>query len=621
MYTLSVPFVLSQLNTYSEDRFIEQLKNVGADTVFLALGSYELNEEKRRAVFSALEKYVPIFRAAGFRVGVWVWTFMVCEKSPFVHITSPNGKVASEEMCPSDASFRAFSYEYLKGIARSHPDIILFDDDFRYGFLDCGLGCACQNHRDYMSELLGEPVPMEGLGQRVFGGSRNKYRSAFLKANGHFFRLFAEGVREAVDSVDPSIRVGLCACMTTWDFDGISAAELSRILAGENTKPFLRLIGAPYWAQNRNWGNRLADVIELERMESSWCGEGIEILAEGDAFPRPRFTCSANMLEGFDMALRASGATKGIHKYVLDYVSPPTYETGYVKKHLKNQKIYQAIHSFFDAKTPVGIRVYEGMTKFEDMDVPACYSGSDNVQDTFFSIASRMLVAHSLPTTFEGLGTGAIAFGENAKMLDENARSRGVILDVCAAEILTRCGIDVGLLSVGGSYRASAERFAKKGYDTNMFSCPAREIEISPRATVESTFLSGERTHIGSYTYENEKGERFLVFAFEGYTANEHALRQYARGEQIAEAIAWMGHSLPAKMLGNPDCYLLCRESDEGLAVFVGNFFTDECFHLNLTLSRAYESIEFFGTTGTLSGDTVTFDEIPPYACVGFLVR
>jgi hypothetical protein len=33
-----------------------------------------------------------------------------------------------------------------------------------------------------------------------------------------------------------------------------------------NTKPILRLIGAPYWAIKQGWGNRLADVIELERM-------------------------------------------------------------------------------------------------------------------------------------------------------------------------------------------------------------------------------------------------------------------------------------------------------------------------------------------------------------------
>ena len=621
MYTLSVPFMLSQIKTYGTDGFIEQLKRIGADTVFLALGCYTMDEEKQKEVFLALEENVPVFKKAGFRVGVWVWTFMIQEANPFVHITSPNGKVSRDQACPSDEAFRAFSYEYLKNIARSHPDIILFDDDFRYGHLDCGLGCTCKNHRAYISELLSEDVSEMELGKRIFGGSRNKYRSAFLKANGHFLRLFSEGVRDAVDTIDPTIRIGLCACMTTWDFDGISAAEISRILAGKNTKPFLRLIGAPYWAQNRNWGNRLSDVIELERMESSWCGEGIEILAEGDAYPRPRFTCSANMLEGYDMAIRASGATSGIHKYVLDYVSHPTYESGYVKKHLKNQPLYESIHSFFDGKSPVGIRVYESMTKFEDMDVPAKFDGSDNVQDTFFSMASRMLVSQSLPTTFEGLGTGAIAFGENAKMLDATARGRGVILDITAAEILQKRGIDVGLCSVGGDYTVVTEYFNKQGFATNMLACPARDIEIAPEAKVDSTFFDGVKDRIGSYTYENANGEKYLVFAFDGYSANEHAMHQYARGVQIVDALEWMGHILPAKMLGNPECYLLCRESEEGLAVFVGNFFTDECMNTTLTLSRAYSEIEFFGTTGTLSGNTVTFDEIAPYACVGFLVK
>ena len=620
MYTLSVPFMLDQVATYGADGFIEELKKIGADTVFLALDCYLMDEKKREAVFAALKKNVPLFQEAGFRVGVWVWTFMIREKNDFVHITSPNGKVSREEVCPSDAAFRAFSYEYLKSVAESHPDIILFDDDFRYGYFDCGLGCACKNHRDYMSALLGEEVTMEYLGERIFGGGKNKYRSAYLRANGHFFRTFAAGVREAVDTVDSDIRVGLCACMTTWDFDGVSAAELSRILAG-NTKPFLRLIGAPYWAQNRNWGNRLADVIELERMESSWCGEGIEILAEGDAYPRPRFTCSANMLKGYDMALRASGATSGIHKYVFDYVANPTYERGYIRKHLEHLPTYEKIRTFFADKTPVGIRVYENMTKFENMDVSEHFSGKDEVQETFFSHASRMLVAHAIPTIYEGLGTAGIAFGENAKMLDAESRSRGVILDITAAKILKARGVDVGLVSLGKGYTGGREYFPKKGYSVGLFSCRATDITVAEGAVVESTFYEGDTPHIGSYTYENADGEKYLVFAFEGYTASEHALRQYARGEQIAEAVEWMGHTLPAKLLGNPDCYLLAKENENELAVFVGNFFTDECMNTTVTLAREYTSIACFGANATLSGNTVIFERIAPYACVGFVVK
>ena len=81
-------------------------------------------------------------------------------------------------------------------------------------------------------------------------------------------------------------------------------------------------------------------------MESSWTKAGdIEILAEGDAFPRPRTRCPASYLEGFDTAIRASGCTDGILKYGIDYFSNTDYETGYAAFHrrlslIRNIPIY-----------------------------------------------------------------------------------------------------------------------------------------------------------------------------------------------------------------------------------------------------------------------------------------
>lgn len=253
MYKLSVPFMLKQIDKYGVEPFIEKLKEIEADIVFLALDSYEPDEEKRKKVFAALKKNVPLFQKAGFTVGVWVWTFMVRGDKKYTHITSPNGKISRDQVCPSDEEFCKFAYEYMQNIARSNPDMIMFDDDFRYGFLDCGLGCACKNHRAHMENILGEKLPTEGLGKLIFGGGRNKYRSAYLQANGHYFRRFAKMAREAVDSVNPNIRLGPCSCMTLWDFDGVSTAEISKILAGK-TKPFARLIGAPYWSDMRAFG-------------------------------------------------------------------------------------------------------------------------------------------------------------------------------------------------------------------------------------------------------------------------------------------------------------------------------------------------------------------------------
>ncbi|MBE6612637.1 MAG: hypothetical protein E7632_09100 [Ruminococcaceae bacterium] len=618
MYKLSVPFMLHQIDTYGADAFIAKLKEIGADIVFLALDCYKLDKGEQAKVFDSLKENVPLFQKAGFTVGVWVWTFMVREKNDFVHITSPNGGVCRDQVCPSDKDFCKFAYEYMQNIAESRPDMIMFDDDFRYGFLDGGLGCTCKHHRALMEELLGEPLPAENLGKLIFGGGPNKYRSAYLRANGHFFREFAKQSRAAVDSVDPAIRLGLCSCMTTWDFDGVSTAELAHILAG-NTKPFCRLIGAPYWAVKQNWGNRLQDVIELSRMESAWCDDDIEIFAEGDAYPRPRFICPSNFLEGYDMALRASGAVDGIHKYTLDYTADVDYEPGYNRKHLKNQAIYQQIDAHFADKTPVGVRVYEQMAKFENMDVPYYHDGMDSVENMFFSPAARMLAAQTIPTIYEGLGTVGIAFGENAKYLDAGALENGLILDVSAAKILEKAGIDAGLSEVGGIYSAGREYFPDKKRYVNVSGCPAAEIAVKPGAKVLSFFDGDEK--IASYAYENAAGQKFLVFAFDGYSMSEHAFRQYARGEEIEGWIASIGKTLPASMHGNPDCYMLCKESESGKAVWIGNFFADECLYTTVALDRTYSEIRFINCTGTLDGNTVTIDAIPPYASVGFEVN
>lgn len=622
MYKLSVPFLLEQIDKYGADQFISELKKIGADIVFLALDCYEMDESKQAKVFNSLKVNVPILQKAGFTVGVWVWTYMIRDKNDFTHITSPSGKVSKLQVCPSDERFRDFAYTYMQNIAKSNPDMIMFDDDFRYGYLDCGLGCTCENHRKYMAEILGEEVPTENLSKLIFGGGKNKYRSAYLKANGYFMREFARSSRRAVDSINPSIRLGLCSCMTTWDFDGVSTAELAHILAGD-TKPFCRLIGAPYWSDKRSFFNcRLQDVIELERMESSWCDDEIELFAEGDCYPRPRFTCPANVLDGYDMALRASGAVDGIHKYTLDYSADVNYERGYNAKHLKNQPIYRKIDEHFSDKSPVGVRVYEKMTKFEDMDVIDKFDGKDDVQTTFFSPSAQLLAAQTIPTIYEGLGVVGIAFGENAKYLSNGAKENGLILDITSAKILTKLGVDVGLESVGEKRSASQEYLPSDNRYIGLFGCQFYDIAVNKDAKVLSYFISGEQKSVGTYSYENAQGQKFLVFAFDGFEASEHAIKQYARGTLIENWIKSIGKTLPVSMLGNPDCYMLCKENEnKEKAVWIGNFFADECLNTTVILDREYTQIEFINCTGKLNGNIVEIDYIAPYASLGFVVK
>ena len=78
--------------------------------------------------------------------------------------------------------------------------------------------------------------------------------------------------------------------------------------------------------------------------------KGIELISEGDTWPRPRFVTSAARLECFDMALRADGNIDGILKYMECYVSSAAYETGFVDAHIAHEGLYQQIEQHFSGK-------------------------------------------------------------------------------------------------------------------------------------------------------------------------------------------------------------------------------------------------------------------------------
>ena len=613
MYKISVPIMAQTFSRTDRNKMVEDLNKIGAKRVFLALDSYICDEEKLDTFLKQYKNDVAFFKEQGFEVGSWMWTFMIKGDKEYVHITSPAGVVCKNQVCPSDERFVEFASAYVKKVAECGVDLMMFDDDYRYSFLDGGVGCTCENHLKYMKQLLGEDFELEEIKEKLVSGGGNKYRSAWLKANKYYLLNFAKKMREAVNEVNKDIRFGVCSCMGEWDFDGATSIEITKALAGD-TKPFLRLIGAPYWAVNKSWENRLQDVIELERMERAWCdGEEIEIFSEGDVFPRPRYKCPSSYLEGFDTALRADGNMDGILKYVFDYTSTDRYENGYVKAQLKNQALYDDIDKMFKNKECVGVRVFEAMKKFEDMDVPKNVDSNIKLPEMFFSPASRMMTACSVPTVYRGKGFATVAFGENAKYISDENLKNGLIIDLAAAKILTERGVDVGLKKIVKETLAREEYYIEEDEYTNLtYDTPVYEIQTDEKAKTESIFA--DKKTPASYTYENANGQRFLVFAFDAYFCNEALYRQYARARQITDKIAWLcKKELPAKVDPSPDLYTICKQNENSLAIGLWNFFADSVENHKITLDREYKNIKVVGTNAKMNGKEIIISEIKAF--------
>lgn len=617
MYKISVP-VISETVTKENNRenVYKELKRLDAERVFVSLGCHELDKAKNDQYLKNLKENVAFFKKKGIEVGTWVWTFMFYSDHPFTKMKGIDGSDLSAFACPLDEEFVEFASGKVREYAQSGVDIIMFDDDFRYGFLGPSPACLCKNHVAEICKILGREVSFEEIKYNILNGEKNEIRDAYLAANRKGLLSFAKAMRKAVDSVNPNIRLGACCCMSSWDLDGITSDELARTLAG-NTKPFARLIGAPYWAINKSWGNDIHDVVELERMECSWSNtDEIEYFSEGDTGHRPRMNSPASYVESFDTALRASGCTDGILKYGIDYHSFSDYEKGYANFHQKNKELYKKIDDHFSKKQNVGIRVYEYAKKISD----ANFEEPINISNLFFSNAARTLSNNAIPTVYEGEGVTGIVFGENARHIPLSALKKGLILDTHAAKILTERGVDVGVKVFGEKVNGgNKEYFVSPETPVYVDEVSIYNLELNEKAEVLSTAKDNIPM---SYRYENQNGDRFLVINLAWSLLDTRPLRTYARGKQIADNVLWLcGNKLPAYVYGQPSLYMQCKEDDKCLTVGLWNNFSDIALDSVVELSCEYSEISFIQGGGKLVGDKVYLDDIPSFGFCGFTLK
>ena len=634
MYKISVPVNCQNLDRMGRENILDCLKKLDAERVFIATGPYYTDEKKRKETMADLRRHTEFFKSKGFEVGVWNWTTLVEGENNFTYMTTLEGNVQTSFCCFADENFVKFASDYIKEFAECGVDMILFDDDYRYGFQG-GMNCTCPLHMAQYEKICGEKISCEEFRKKAFSGKGNKYRDAFLDVNGDAMRNFARQMRKAADSVNPAVRIGLCSCISVWDTDGADSEELARLLAGENTTPFLRLIGAPYWGAAKAWGNRLSNVCEYIRMEKAWCGDGMEIVSEGDTYPRPRHYTPSSFLEIYDTATRASGGFDGILKYGIDYVAETDIEEGYIKAHLRNKELYGLISEAFDGKECVGIRVYEEKSKLRNMDLYADISSCDKIQQFFFSPAIKTMSDNSIPTIYEGEGTCGIAFGENAKYVPEEALAKGLVTDIMGAKILQEQGIDTGLCNIGKKvtvfreHLKTVDKYARASFSAYL-------AEISEKAEIDSEFFtndgSGEfsGTEIGenticsplSYFYTNNDGQKFYVLCFDAYYNDETARRSYLRQIQLMDAFEKMsGEKMCVKAKGNPDLYIIAKKDEKEMSVYLANIFADGIYDGEIQLDKAYNDVKFINCQGTLDKDKITIKQLSPYSIAAFIVK
>lgn len=633
MTKLYVPLMASCVTEETRNTYLEYLHKIKTDVVMLVIDreSLFMTSKDRETYFVKIADDTRFFQNAGLDVIIWTESYgfggaipenykYVMEGEP--RITSVHGKKLDDALCPEGEKFVLLCKERIRDIARIiKPDRIMLDDEMCLSVRP-GIGCFCEKHMELYEKEFGEKHSLEELKELIFTGHNEKYRSGWLKVVGDSMRNFCRSMREALNEVDETIRMGFCAGYTSWDIEGADALELTKILAG-NTEPFLRFTGAAYWVQsakNRFKYQQMNEVIETVRMQELWSREsGVEVFHEDDTFPRPRYCTSANMSECYDVPLRASGGV-GSFKYLFCYDVGPDKELGYVKKHIRNMPLYEFIEKHFEDKKAVGVQVHEEMHKMKNLVLPNEFMGEKEIMDFVFPKAATFLSSHGIPTTYDDNPQVAIAFGDNARYVKTFAKK--MILDLQAAEILQDKGMKLGLVKKEIISAPAKEEYID-GETWILYNSTSKKYyacTLETGVAVESYYIdvNGKKTPSSwRVTYE---GTEFLIFAFSPYEERRSAtvLRSYDRKQQL---LRFIEHEYPY-ISDSYGIYQICKDGANERVVLLQNLGEDELVDCEIMLNQQYETVELLGAEGILKEDRIILTTIvQPFASVAMVLK
>lgn len=639
MRKVTIPTIVTN-GHFNKEKTLAELKRSGAERIGIAIDreiEYEFSSHESIALVKELIEY---YESNGIETLVWLGeTCGHCggpanENPPYTPVrTLERGD--TQPFCVMDERFIKAFCNWVCNIAKAGAKMIMLDDDMRYTYRNDGFGCCCEHHMKAFCKELDEDIQECEIMEKVYNGGESKYRDAWLKVQGDGMRNFAKRLREALDEVNPDVRLSFCCPPVAWDQEGYDALEIAKIMAG-GTRPFLRATGGPYWVNewhNDYYGEKtLGEVVEIERIQIAWCeGEDIELMTEADSYPRARFTTPASHMECFDMALCASEERADILKYMLDYVASPDYETGYIDFMVDNKAKYEWIDKHFSGKRNVGVTPFNHMRQAAKTPVDMNdYQSVRNFDNSLYAPSAYFTAINTLPTDHNGDGV-RIVFGENGRYIETDNLKAGAILDITAARYLVERGVDVGISRFGGAVQS-----IQKGLtDTVNYYFPGEntytrihrpikriEAELKPECKVLVEFARKEH-YPACYSYENADGIRFLVFMFDAMCerSNMGVFDNYAIRRLVNSQLEWLGDA-PVPVLFDtnaPEAYMVVKKDEKTVTVGLWNMYDDKINNANFKIGVPYKNVTFFGCQGHGEDGRIILDTIIyPYEFIAF---
>lgn len=544
------------------------------------------------------------------RLGWWFAPTLNCGvKAPHLqHIVGANGLESPIGVCPLDETFAADFVRRLAIVAKiAKPFMIQFEDDFELSnhIVSGGDGCYCPLHLQAFAEATGQKLSRQAI--KLLFRQRTpenlELRQAFVRLSRESLSSLATRMRQAVNEVSPETRMCQCEPGTT-DLDGYLSDAICQALAGDHTKPAIRLFGT-FYCSDRISVLPICCTSHL-LYSAEHLPEHFEKIHESDTFPHNRFFMSASQLRAFLYGVMSMGITNTL-LYAIPYLDHPLDDTGYLQMYKDNARRLEALIQARQGSRLTGLYVpyvpeYASMTRINRAPAATIFAGRLGFSYT------------TLPQKTAVIAGNIAEFLTNDQLL--SLLSQGVLIDAPAADILQKRGFGqylgvkvnpprqmrvfkqrilsrfagegVGsevyffyahVLLGDGKWRA-ARKLVLQGAETLVEYLDHKNRHVSPAVTLYHNSLGGRVAVIGSFLDDNMSSAIFQLRMQKFF----HNLLTYLNGEEF-----------DASIQDRPDIWCLANRSADGkrLLITLINLSDDRQDNLCLQLAPVWRTLPF----------------------------
>ena len=507
---------------------IELEARTGIDIALYSLTLHPEGFPARRKADLLIDSYRKFSRAlegSNVKAGVLIqsilghWARVDKDEEQWTRTIDLNGDI--KRFCPLDENFRNYIFETVAALAKEKPCFILGDDDIRAfspkAECFCGLHTAEFNRRNgkhFTPEQYRQAVRECKVGDKIF--------TAYEQLRQDTVNGVCRLIREAIDSVDPSIPAGTCMPSGELRFNGYAA----KVIAAKNQQPVMRIASGKYMEQTAlDLG-----VNHLVSMSRRLFWHDIpEVLDETDTCPHTLYSKAARSVHAKLCSAIFAGLNGAKIWCVNTHKADFPVNRKYTAEQEKYRKYYPALaETLYDA-VPEGI-IIPAHDRFPHWHPAA-------PQEEFITPenwVNKMLGVYGIPfwTSFslDEDGLYAIA-GESAieRFSDEQLQqlmTRKVLLDGPAAVALTRRGFakDLGVKAEYRDFAFNREYSADGKTAYPIAKSPKIPFLARPASGVEVlTFLGyapfanspAEKVCPGAILYRNKRGGTICTTAFQ----------------------------------------------------------------------------------------------------------